>query len=255
MEAFERGLITRKDNDGIELTWGDGTAIHAMIEKIAQREGLGELLAEGVRSAAKQVGGVAEEFAVHVKGLEPPAHDPRAKMTVALGYATSNRGACHLQAFTHDFEKGVVIDDLGSPALTNRFTSEGKAENVFRMQNLMSMFDSLTACKFSLFGGMTVKPLAEFVSHVTGWDFDEGEFMKTGDRLYCLKRMYNVRLGISRKDDTLPSRMLVHKRGGGTNELPPLNIMLNEYYAYRGWDEFGIPTRERLSELELEGEV
>ena len=100
-----------------------------------------------------------------------------------------------------------------------------------------------------------MKPLAEFVSHVTGWDFDEGEFMKTGDRLYCLKRMYNVRLGISRKDDTLPSRMLVHKRGGGTNELPPLNIMLNEYYAYRGWDEFGIPTRERLSELELEGEI
>ena len=255
MEAFERGLISKKDADGIELAWGNGEAIHGTIQKIARREGLGDILAEGVRSAADRIGGVSEEFAIHVKGLEPPAHDPRAKMTVALGFATSNRGACHLQAFTHDFEEGVVIEDLGSPALTDRFTSEGKAENVFRMQNLMSMFDSLTACKFSLFGGMTVKPLADFVSHVTGWDFDDSEFMKTGDRIYCLKRMYNVRLGVSRKDDTLPARMLVHKRGGGTNQLPLLNVMLNEYYTYRGWDEFGIPTKERLSELDLEGEV
>jgi len=255
MEAFERGLVTEKDTGGIKLLWGDGKAVHAMIEKIARREALGDVLAEGVCSAADQIGGTAREFAVHVKGLEPPAHDPRAKMTVAIGFATSNRGACHLQAFTHDFEEGVVIEDLGSPALTDRFTLEGKAENVFRMQNLMSMFDSLTACKFALFGGMTVKPLTEFLNHVTGWDFDDAEFMKTGDRLYCLKRMYNIRLGISRKDDTLPPRMLVHKRGGGTNALPAINILLNEYYRYRGWDEFGIPSKQRLSELGLEGAV
>ena len=255
MEAFERGLVTEKDTGGIKLLWGDGKAVHAMIEKIARREALGDVLAEGVCSAADQIGGTAREFAVHVKGLEPPAHDPRAKMTVAIGFATSNRGACHLQAFTHDFEEGVVIEDLGSPALTDRFTLEGKAENVFRMQNLMSMFDSLTACKFALFGGMTVKPLTEFLNHVTGWDFDDAEFMKTGDRLYCLKRMYNIRLGISRKDDTLPPRMLVHKRGGGTNTLPAINILLNEYYRYRGWDEFGIPSKQRLSELGLEGAV
>jgi aldehyde:ferredoxin oxidoreductase len=254
MEAFERGLITERDVGG-SLKWGDGKAVHALIEKIARREDLGDVLAEGVASAAEHIGGIAPEFAVHVKGLEPPAHDPRAKMTVAIGFATSNRGACHLQAFTHDFEEGVVIEDLGSPALTDRFITEGKAENVFRMQNLMSMFDSLTACKFSLFGGMTVKPLAQFVSQVTGWDFDDGEFMKTGDRLYCLKRMYNVRLGLSRKDDVLPPRMFVHKRGGGTNELPAINVMLAEYYEYRGWDEFGIPTAGRLADLGLAGEV
>jgi aldehyde:ferredoxin oxidoreductase len=255
MEAFERGIITKKDSDGIKLMWGDGEAVHAMIDKIAHREGLGDLLAGGVRSAAEQLGGVAKEFSVHVKGLEPPAHDPRAKMTAALGFATSNRGACHLQAFSHDFEEGEVIDDLGSPALTDRFSLIGKAENVYRMQNLMSMLDSLTVCKFVLFGGMTVKPLSEFISHVTGWDYDDTEFMKTGDRLYTLKRMYNVRLGITRKDDVLPPRLLVHRRGGGTNELPAVNIMLNEYYQYRGWDEFGIPTTERLRELDLYGDV
>jgi aldehyde:ferredoxin oxidoreductase len=255
MEAFERGLITGSDTDGLEMVWGNGDAVHGMIEKIAKREGLGDILAEGVRKAAEEIGGIAEEFAVHVKGLEPPAHDPRCKMTVALGFATSNRGACHLQAFTHDFEEGVVIEDLGSPALTDRFILEGKAENVFRMQNLMSMLDSLTVCKFGLFPGLTVKPLTEFLNHVTGWDFDENDFMRTGERMYNLKRMYNVRLGISRKDDTLPPRMLVHKRGGGTNELPAINILLNEYYAYRGWDEFGIPTAKRLKELGLEGEL
>ena len=255
MEAFERGLITVKDTDGVDLTWGNENAVHTMIEKITRREGLGDILAEGVRSAADKIGGTANEFAVHVKGLEPPAHDPRAKMTVAVGFATSNRGACHLQAFTHDFEEGEVIEDLGSPGLTDRFIPEGKAENVFRMQNLMSMFDSLTACKFGLFGGLTVRPLTELLNHVTGWDFNENEFMKTGDRLYCLKRMYNVRLGVSRKDDNLPPRLLVHKRGGGTNALPPINVMLNEYYKYRGWDEFGIPTRERLRELDLDGDV
>ena len=114
------------------------------------------------------------------------------------------------------------------------------------MQHLMTMFDSLTCCKFALFGGMTVKPLADFVSHVTGWSFDEKDFMKAGERIFNLKRMYNVRLGVSRKDDTLHPRYLFHKRGGGTNALPPMERMLSEYYALRGWDEFGVPTKEKL---------
>lgn len=94
---------------------------------------LGDLLAEGVRQAAQEIGGNASAFALHVKGLEPPAHDPRAKATEAIGYATSNRGACHLQAFTHDFEEGAFIPDLGSPQLEDRFALEGEAENEFRL--------------------------------------------------------------------------------------------------------------------------
>jgi aldehyde:ferredoxin oxidoreductase len=249
MEAYERGLVKKKDLGGLELTWGNARAVHEMIEMIARRKGFGDVLADGVRRAAEKVGGIAHEFAVHVKGLEPPAHDPRAKMTVAVGFATSNRGACHLQAFTHDFEEGAAIKDLGSPQLTDRFTPEGKAENVVNMQHLMSMFDSLTCCKFALFGGITVKPLADFLSHVTGWSFDERDFMRTGERIYNLKRLFNVRLGVSRKDDTLHPRYLFHKRGGGTNVLPQMERMLSEYYELRGWDEFGIPTREKLKEL------
>ncbi|MBN2322184.1 MAG: aldehyde ferredoxin oxidoreductase family protein [Spirochaetes bacterium] len=252
MEAYERGLVTEKDTGGVPLKWGSCDALLKLIEMVAFRKNIGDLLAEGVRNAAQRIGGTAAEFSIHVKGLEPPAHDPRAKMTVALGFATSNRGACHLQAFTHDFEEKKFIEDLGMPQLTDRFAKEGKAYNVFLMQNLMSMFDSLTCCKFVLFGGITVKPLTEFLNNTTGWDLTDGEFMKIGERLYNLKRMYNVRLGISRKDDTLPPRMLVHRRGGGTNVLPPIGELLNEYYEYRGWDEFGIPTDKKLQELGLE---
>jgi len=255
MEAYQRGLVSKTDTGGIELDWGNHKAVFSMIEMIATRKGFGAVLAEGVKAAAEQIGGIAAEFALHVKGLEPPAHDPRAKMTVALGYATSNRGACHLQAFSHDFEEGAFIPDLGSEQLIDRFTPEGKAENVFLMQNFMSMFDSLTCCKFVLFGGMTVEPLTQFLNYVTGWDLSADDFLRTGERIFTLKRMYNTRLGISRKDDTLPLRMLTHKRGGGTNALPPLGMMLNEYYRYRGWDEFGIPKIEKLKELGIASKV
>ncbi|MBN2322419.1 MAG: aldehyde ferredoxin oxidoreductase C-terminal domain-containing protein, partial [Spirochaetes bacterium] len=254
MEAYERGIITKKDTDGIELVWGNGDAMVEMVRMIGERKGIGKLLGEGVRRAANELGGTAAEFAVHVKGLEPPAHDPRAHFTVALGFATSNRGACHLAAFTHDFEAtNTSIDDLGSPALTERFTPVGRAENVFRMQNLMTMFDSLTMCKFFIFGdGLAVQPLIDYLNCITGWDFDHEEFFKTGERIFNLKRLYNTRLGLSRKDDILPPRMLSHKKDYTTNELPPLGLLLNEYYARRGWDEFGIPTNKTLKKLGLE---
>ncbi|TFG63429.1 MAG: aldehyde ferredoxin oxidoreductase, partial [Spirochaetales bacterium] len=154
MEAFEKGLLTVKDTGGLELSWGNAEAVHRLIEDIALQRGLGKLLGGGVRAAAEELGPPAEEFAAHIKGLEPPAHDGRAKFTAAVGMATSNRGACHLSGFSHDFEEGAVLEDLGSPALPRRFTPEGKPENVFRMQNLMGMMDSAIVCKFALFGGL-----------------------------------------------------------------------------------------------------
>ena len=252
METYERGMISREDTGGIELTWGNEQAVHTLIKQIASLQGIGKLLTGGVRRVADELGGVAHEFALEVKGLELPAHDPRARFTVALGLATANRGACHLGAFTHDFEEGLVIDDLGTPGLPKRFTLDGKAENVFQMQNLMCMFDSLSFCKFGLYGGLTVTPMLEYLTSVTGWDIDHEEFFTTGERIFNLKRLYNARLGIMRKDDTLPLRILHHRKGGGTNELPPLNILLSEYYQVRGWDEFGIPTAELPRKLGLD---
>lgn len=253
MEAHERGLITKRELEGLNADWGHGEAVIDFIHRIAKREGIGRLLGEGVRSIARTLGGIAAEFAVEVKGLEPPAHDPRALFTVALGFATANRGACHLAAFSHDFEENGYIEDIGLPRMTDRFATEGKAENVIRLQNLMSMFDSLTMCKFSLFGGITVNPLVEYVRSATGWDMSVEEFFNTGERIFNVKRIYNVKHGISRKDDTLPPRLLYHRKGGGTDRIPPLNLMLSDYYRQRGWDEFGIPSPETVDRLDLRG--
>ena len=251
MEAYERKLITKEDLGGLELEWGNGDAMIEMISQIALRKGWGNELANGVRRTAEKIGGISSEFAIHVKGLEPPAHDPRAKMSSALQLATSNRGACHLQAFTSDFDEGLFISDLGVPQMEDRFATEGKAENVIRMQNLMSMFDSLTCCKFLLFAGTKVNQLLNLLNCVTGWNVGYEEFFQTGERIFNLKRLYNTRLGVSRKDDNLPLRLLTHKRGGGTEALPPLYHMLGEYYEIRQWDELGIPTDAKIKELGL----
>jgi len=253
IEAYERGLISKKETGGLEMTWGNGDSIIKMLTKIAYREDIGEVLGEGIVTASEVIGKNSSEFAIHVKGLDVPAHDPRAKVSLALGYATSPRGACHVAGFTHNLEFAFALPDLGYPKTLDRFTTEGKAKMVADMQNLMSLFDSLHLCKFTLFVGMSVDPCVKCLNLITGWNMTKEEFLKAGERIFNLKRLYDVREGISRKDDTLPARLLMHPRGGGSGDnLPALNIMLRDYYKIRGWDEFGIPTKEKLAELEIE---
>jgi len=256
MEALEKGLITKKDLDGIELTWGNGRAMVEMLHKIGQREGFGWILGEGVKRAARQIGKGAEEFAVEVKGLEPPMHDPRALASVGLAYATHPRGACHT-AMSQALEVKMALPDMGYPNPLPPFQVEGKGVLVATMQDYIALFNSLGICRFMLFGGLTINHLAEWLQNVTGWDITVEELKKTGERLTNLKRMYNVRCGISRKDDTLPPRLLSHRRkeGGAVNYLPRLGEMLNEYYEYRGWSEEGYPTRKKLKELGLTDEI
>lgn len=249
MEAFERGLLTLEDTDGIELKFGNEKAMIETIHKIGKREGyLGELLSKGVRAAAAELGNNAEEFAIHVKGMEFPAHDPRAYNGVALSYATSNRGACHLQGFTHGFEKGFTMPELGIDEPHPRHEVEGKGEFVAKLQDLMCIFDSIKLCKFAIIGGVKLTDITNFYNAVTGQDLTNEDLMLIGERLYNLKRLYNIRCGISRKDDTLPVRILTHRRGPN---LPPLGRMLSDYYEYRKWDEIGVPTEEKLKELGL----
>jgi aldehyde:ferredoxin oxidoreductase len=136
---------------------------------------------------------------------------------------------------------------LGYPKTLDWFETKGKAKMVADMQNLISLFDYLHICKFTLFAGMSVEPCLKSLNLVTGWDMTKEEFLKAGERIFNLKRLYDVREGISRKDDTLPARLLTHHRGGGSGDnLPLLNTMLRDYYRLRGWYEFGIPPKKRL---------
>lgn len=253
MEAYEKKLLTKEDLGGVALEWGNAKSMVEMVQKIANQQDFGKLLGRGVREAAEALGPQAQNFAIHVKGLEPSAHDPRCFHSAAIGYATGNRGACHLQGGTHWAEAGIAIPELGWQEPFNRFGTEGKGEMVTKMQNLMSLFDALGVCKFLLFGGVRPGDLVGWLNLVTGWAFGLDEFMKVGERIYNLKRLFNVRQGIGRKDDLLPMRFLTQRRGegGAPMELPNFGAMLADYYAFRGWDEDGIPTKEKLTELEL----
>ncbi len=252
MEAFEKGLITAKDLDGASLQWGDAGAMVEMVRMIGEQKGFGKVLGRGVKKASEALGLSAGEFAVHVKGLELPAHDPRAYVSSGVSYATSNRGGCHLAGFTHGMESGLAIPELGYPRPLDRFASRGKGTMAAKMQNLMGMFDALKICKFLLYSGITVTDLVACLNLVTGRDADLEEFMTAGERIFTLKRLFNLRCGLGRSDDALPPRILTPLAEGGTRgQVPKLDEMLDEYYAFRGWDADGVPRPEELEALGL----
>ena len=252
MECWEHGLIDEKDTGGTDMSWGNGEGAIEMLEKIAYRKDFGDTLAEGVRTASRRLGGIALDFAMEVKGLEPPAHDPRAKQTISLGYCTSNRGACHLAAFSHDFEEGAIFPDSEVPVSTERFNKDGKALYVKRFQEIMAVYDAAVVCKFAVFGGISIQPIVKAINLACGWDLDSAEIFKIGERIHNLTRMYNNRLGITRKDDRLPARFDVQVKNPETTRLPPTYELLSEYYELRNWNEFGIPTMEKVKELDIE---
>jgi len=251
MEAYEKGLITFQDTDGIDLRWGNEEALIKTIHKIGEQSGIGRVLGLGTRSAADKLGKNAEEFAIHVKGLEFPAHDPRRYNAGGLNLATSSIGASHQSGFSHAFERNLSAPEIGIPSPADPFEVQGKGVLTAKTQNYMGMVDSLITCKFIMFGGIGISTMIEWYRHITGRNIDVDEYMKTGERIFNLKRLYNTDCGVSRKDDFLPLRILTQpKTGKGYNpNLPHLGRMLYDYYSYRGWSEDGIPTQEKLDDL------
>lgn len=254
MEAFEKGLITNKDTDGLDLEWGSGQALVEMVHRIAKGKGVGKVLGLGTKRAAEELGGNAVEFAVHVKGLEPSAHDPRRFWTQALTYATAARGACHNRSWGHAYELGLTVPELGFSKSHKSYQIEGLAEFVAKMQNFQCLNDTLVLCRFAQVGhAVSLTDTLDWYNMITGRDVDIADLMEVGERVFTLKRLYNTRLGVSRKDDFLPPRFMTlnRKHEGLNTQLPPIGQMLNEFYEYRGWDEIGIPTPEKLAELDL----
>jgi aldehyde:ferredoxin oxidoreductase len=254
MEAYEKGIITRSDTDGVELVWGNGKAVVEMVHKMGKGEGIGRLMTEGSKRMAEALGKNAIEFAIHVKGLEPSAHDPRRFFSQALSYATAARGACHNASWSHPYELALSMPEIGIPEPQDAYQIEGKAEFTAKLQDLMCVMDALIICRFSQVGkAVNVTNHVDWLNLITGWNMEIPEYMKVGERLFNLKRMYNCRLGASRKDDLLPYRFLTLNRTGEdlTNQLPPIGKLLGDYYAYRGWSEDGIPTPQKLEELGL----
>ncbi|MCD6363092.1 MAG: aldehyde ferredoxin oxidoreductase family protein [Synergistetes bacterium] len=231
MELKERGIADL----GVEF--GNTNGILSLVEDIAFRKERGEILSLGVKKASEITGG--REFAMHVKGLELPAYDPRGALGMGLGYATSNRGACHLRGgFSVSFEI------YGVPRRINRFQALGKGAHVARAQDIGAIADSLIICRFA-FLSTSLHHWARALSVIEEVEYTSSDLQKIGERIFNLERLINLRLGFSHEDDTLPDRI---KKG------IPLEEMLQEYYEYRGWDRKGIPAKEKIAELFKEGE-
>jgi aldehyde:ferredoxin oxidoreductase len=258
MELYEKGELTKKETDSLELKWGNGEAILALIEKIAYREGFGDLLADGVKRAAERLG-KGKEIALHVKGLEIIQADPRGLKGYGLGYAVASRGADHLRSepfieLSDDPEKGMEM--FGVPEATLRLAHKGKGKLVRYFENWCAIIDSLEVCK-NLAENMELLPFnraAEIAEATTGFHFTEKTMFEIGERIINLERAYLAREGIRRRDDYLPGRFLKEPLPNGNSKGAIFEIepMLNEYYTEREWDlKTGVPKAEKLRKIGL----
>jgi len=241
MEATQRGYTAEKGDAGLE--WGDIDGMLATIAKIVAREGIGDVLANGVAATAEHFG--HPEIGMHCKGQGIPAYDPRGLKGMGLGYATSNRGGCHLRAYTPASELGLIA--LKSDPLA----WEGKGELTKIFQDLHAFSDSLDLCKFSAFA-MGAEEYAAQYSAMLGIPFGIDDVMRTGERIYNLERHYNNLAGFGEGSDKLPPRFLDEPStmGGSKGHVCELDDMLTEYYAARGWEN-GVVPDAKLAELEV----
>lgn len=239
MECFEEGIITKEDTGGIELKFGNADAMVKMVEMIAKREGIGDILAEGVKRAAEKLGKGASEFAIHSKGQEFPMHMPRFKPGMGMGYAISPTGADHMQGM-HDARSWDMGPDKVRSFIYSQYSS--------------SLKNCAGVCVFLPYNQ---KRLTEVIEALTGWNVTDWELMKAGERSLNLARAFNLRSGITRADEILPKR--IHEaftsgplEGIGYGE-EKLNNAISIYYDMMGWDrETGVPGRGKLQELNIE---
>jgi len=249
MELYERGIISREDTYGVDLKFGNEEALINIIEQIALKNGFGSILAEGSRNAAEKIGKGAEYYAMHVKGLEMSAYEPRAFYGMGLAFATSNRGACHNVG-------GWTIRDELLQKRVDRYAVKGKGILVRTLQDVRGYIDAIGICTIPRRAmHLTDNPAVDVINLATGLDFT-GKLLTIGERIYNLERLILVREGVTRKDDDLPLRIKNEPIKDGpakghkiTQDM--LDQMLDEYYASRGWNKSGVPTKEAINRLEV----
>ncbi|MFX1511592.1 MAG: aldehyde ferredoxin oxidoreductase family protein [Promethearchaeota archaeon] len=247
MECFERGIISKMDTNGFDLSFGNYENVLILLELISERKGIGNILAEGSRRAAQIIGKGAERYAMHIKGLELPGYAIRGLKTAALGFATSTRGGCHLRSGAYSFDMKGKVD---------RYTEElGRGILIKEAEDLYSIFDSLILCKF-IRGAVTTEEIAQMYTFTTGIHITVKELLQAGERIYTLEKLFNLREGATRADDFLPERMFSEPipdgpAKGNLIRRKGYESMLEDYYTSRGWTKEGIPTKEKLLELDI----
>lgn len=266
MECYDKGIFTKEDTNGIELEWGNGEAMVKMIENIALRRGLGNLLANGVKRAAEKIGKGSGKFAIEAKGLEQSNVNTRIAKGYALAFAVNPRGADHLHTETmaefglSNEARQLIKKITNSNKFIEHTSTEKRAEIVRWHEDCFAITDALGFCAFITTGqyGLTPKMMAEMWSVAIGEEVSEEELMKAGRRIVTLEKSYNVRCGATRSDDKLPWRIM---NEGARDRLgenfmvttqKELDKMLDEYYELHGWDlKTSWPTKGVLEELDL----
>lgn len=245
MECAEKGLLHTDCP-----RFGDAAGMLALVEQIARRDGLGDLLAEGTRRAAAVIGGESPDFAPHVKGLELPGYEPRALQTMALGFAVGTRGADHNRSGAYEVDFSAQADRLHGTPHAARLAAE--------TEDRAALIDSLILCKFlrGVFTDLYAES-ADLLRHVTGWDVTSDELRATAQRIITAKKLFNIREGWTAEEDTLPPRFLsegLHSEGVEEARLPRerLQGMIQAYYQTRGWDEQGQLSPQLLTALQLD---
>jgi aldehyde:ferredoxin oxidoreductase len=265
MECYENGILTQEDTEGIEFRFGNADAMIKGLEWIAFRKNrLGDLLAEGVKIAAEKIGKGSEKYALHVKGQELPMHDPRGKTGQGLSFAVSPTGADHVEA-PHDTPfaaPGPMLSRIAPlgllEAVPTRDFGPKKVRNYTYLQFVWSLYNSLGVCNFVAgpVWALPLNKLVEVVSAVTGWETSLWELLKAGERTVTMARVFNLREGFGRKDDTLPDRLLEPLESGPLQgkgiDRQEFEEALTQFYEAMGWDpKEGVPTRGKLAELNL----
>ncbi|MBN1584239.1 MAG: aldehyde ferredoxin oxidoreductase, partial [Anaerolineae bacterium] len=263
MECYENGLLTKEDTDGIDLRFGNSDAMIQMVDKIAKRQGLGDILAEGLLPAAAKIGQGAEIYAVHAKGQAQPMHEPRLKRGLAIGYAISPTGADHCHSL-HDTglvypgEDGFIQNGgLREMGVLEAMDLESLGPEKVRASLYNSMASITQNCvPICSFTGWSLRDLATIVRAATGWDVSEYELLKVGERAMTLARTFNVREGFTAEDDQLCPRSYSPTTNGALSEggidVEELREAIQTYYGMMGWDqETGIPTTGKLHELDV----
>jgi len=249
MELYDRGIMSREDLDGIDLTWGNAEAIIELLKKIVTRQGVGDLLAEGTRVASRKIGNGADQYAIQVKGLELPGYEPRALKGSALNLATAALGASHCV--------GQCGQEIMGDGTVDRFDPKGKGELCKYNQDRVAIYETGVVCIFPMALGLVDVPcLKDMLYAVTGIEEfnDEENLFKIGERILNVERAFNVREGFSRTDDNFPERFLTEElpRGPAQGQVVELDVMLDEYYIARDWNkDNGRPTRTKLEALGL----
>lgn len=241
MELQQKGLL--KDTS---IKFGNKDILIDLVKKIAKREGIGLELSEGSAILSRKYN--SPDSAIHVKGLDLPAYDPRGAMGHALGYATSNRGGCHLTGYL------AAMEIFAAPKKIDRFTTGGKADLLVLKQNTKVIEDSLVTCAFAGWA-LSLDFYARFLTAITGIEYTNLGLQDIGRKVYTMERLFNIKAGLGSKDDLLPPRFLNTPlvEGFSKDKVVPVNIMLKDYYFIRGWDEKGVPKPELLKELGLSG--